>query len=102
MASCRYDLQTMPDNRLLITLCTYNERENLPLLIPEIHQHAPTADVLVVDDHSPDGTGELADEMAIRSTHPCHRIDQESKDWGPRFWRASRMRLNTIIPLCSI
>jgi len=49
---------------LLITLCTYNERENLPQLIPEIQQVAPDADVLVVDDNSPDGTGTLADEMA--------------------------------------
>ncbi|MGI9456485.1 MAG: polyprenol monophosphomannose synthase [Aeoliella sp.] len=50
--------------RLVITLCTYNERENLGELISEIHLHAPQADVLVVDDGSPDGTGELADEMA--------------------------------------
>ena len=50
--------------RLLITLCTYNERENLPLLIPEIHAVAPDADVLVIDDNSPDGTGTVADEMA--------------------------------------
>ena len=50
--------------RLLITLCTYNECENLPKLIPEIHAVAPDADVLVIDDNSPDGTGRLADEMA--------------------------------------
>ena len=54
----------MPDERLLITLCTFNERENLPDLVAEIHAHAPQADLLVVDDNSPDGTGELADEMA--------------------------------------
>jgi dolichol-phosphate mannosyltransferase len=56
----------MPAERLLITLCTYNERENLPLLIPEIHQYAPQADILVIDDNSPDGTGTLADEWAAR------------------------------------
>jgi len=50
--------------RLLITLCTYNERENLGEIIPEILRFAPHADVLVVDDNSPDGTGQLADEMA--------------------------------------
>jgi dolichol-phosphate mannosyltransferase len=50
--------------RLLITLCTFNECENLPKLIPEIHAVAPDADVLVIDDNSPDGTGRLADEMA--------------------------------------
>lgn len=50
--------------RVLVTLCTYNERANLPDLIPAIHSHAPQAHVLVVDDNSPDGTGVLADELA--------------------------------------
>ena len=52
------------DRRLLVTLCTYNEHGNIGRLIPEIHQHAPQADVLVIDDNSPDGTGQLADELA--------------------------------------
>lgn len=50
--------------RLLVTLCTYNERENLPELIPAIHAHAPQAEVLVIDDNSPDGTGAVADAIA--------------------------------------
>jgi len=53
-----------PRNRLLVTLCTYNESENLPKLVPEMHQVAPDADILIIDDASPDGTGELADQMA--------------------------------------
>lgn len=53
-----------PSRRILITLCTYNERENLGQLIPEIHRFAPRSDVLVIDDNSPDGTGQLADELA--------------------------------------
>ncbi|MDB5335457.1 MAG: epsH 1 [Planctomycetaceae bacterium] len=54
--------------RLLITVCTYNERENLPLLIPEIFAHLPWAEILVVDDNSPDGTGQLAEEIAARDS----------------------------------
>src|SRR5690606_21422318 len=50
--------------RWLATVCTYNERENLPLLVPAILEQMPEADLLVVDDNSPDGTGELADAMA--------------------------------------
>ncbi len=52
--------------RVLVTLCTYNERGNLERLVPAIHAQLPQADVLVVDDNSPDGTGVLADELAAR------------------------------------
>ena len=50
--------------RLLITLCTYNERENIERLVPELHEVAPAADILIIEDNSPDGTGTLADTMA--------------------------------------
>jgi dolichol-phosphate mannosyltransferase len=50
--------------RLLVTLCTYNERENLGEIVPAILQIVPHATVLVIDDNSPDGTGRLADELA--------------------------------------
>ena len=65
----------MSGNHLLITLCTYNERENLELLIPEIFQFAPDAEILVIDDNSPDGTGELADGFAHDDSriHVRHR-----------------------------
>ena len=43
---------------------TYNERENLALVVPRIRQSLPEATILVIDDGSPDGTGELADAMA--------------------------------------
>jgi len=61
--------------RVLVTLCTYNERGNIERLIPAIHAHLPQADVLVVDDNSPDGTGDLADELAARDVriHVLHR-----------------------------
>jgi dolichol-phosphate mannosyltransferase len=49
---------------VLVTLCTYNERENLGALVPEIRRTLPDADVMVIDDGSPDGTGALADELS--------------------------------------
>ena len=49
--------------KTLITLCTYNEIENLKGLIPELLSLVPDATVLVIDDNSPDGTGRLVDEM---------------------------------------
>ena len=48
----------------LVVLPTYNERENLPRLVPLILAHGPEWDALVVDDASPDGTGDVAEEMA--------------------------------------
>lgn len=65
----------MSAERLLVTLCTFNERENLPTLIPEIRSYAPTCDILVVDDNSPDGTGAIADEFAVDDprVHVLHR-----------------------------
>jgi dolichol-phosphate mannosyltransferase len=61
--------------RLLVMLCTYDERENLAALVPEIWSFAPAADILVIDDNSPDGTGQLADEWAAREkrVHVVHR-----------------------------
>lgn len=53
-----------PGTAVLVVIPTYDERENLGPLISRLHAVVPAADVLVVDDASPDGTGELADEMA--------------------------------------
>ena len=52
--------------RALVITPTYNERENLHAFLDALFAVAPEVDVLVVDDHSPDGTGELADEVARR------------------------------------
>src|SRR5262249_13656197 len=64
-----------PAGRLLVSIATYNEHDNIQPLIEAIHEQAPHADVLVIDDNSPDGTGKLADELAARDTrvHGLHR-----------------------------
>ena len=50
-----------------MVLPTYNERENIPQIVPAILAASPALDVLVVDDNSPDGTGTLADELAAQN-----------------------------------
>ena len=64
----------MPE-RALVVIPTYNERVNLPLIVPQILQQDPRLEVLVVDDNSPDGTGQLADELAAAEprVHVLHR-----------------------------
>jgi dolichol-phosphate mannosyltransferase len=52
--------------RVWIALPTYNERDNLEPMLEALLGHLPAAHVLVVDDSSPDGTGELADAFALR------------------------------------
>jgi dolichol-phosphate mannosyltransferase len=54
----------MEKNEVLIIIPTYNERENIALIIPEIKKVVPDAHILVVDDSSPDGTSGITKEMA--------------------------------------
>lgn len=65
--------------RGLVVVPTYNERENLPQILPMILVQDPRLEVLVVDDGSPDGTGALADEMAATNPriHVLHRAAKE-------------------------
>src|ERR1044072_1758478 len=52
--------------RIAIILPTYNEAENLPKLVSALLSLPLDLTVLVVDDHSPDGTGRIADELSTR------------------------------------
>ncbi len=49
---------------LLVSIATYNEKENVATLVQSIHAYVPHAHILIVDDNSPDGTGTLADALA--------------------------------------
>jgi dolichol-phosphate mannosyltransferase len=69
---------------IVIVLPTYNERTNLEALVPAISQYL-VADVLIVDDNSPDGTGELADQLSCEHghVHVLHRSKKEGL--GPAY-----------------
>jgi dolichol-phosphate mannosyltransferase len=64
--------------KTIISLATYNEIENLPRLIDEILRVAPNVDVLVIDDNSPDGTGDWCDQFA-GSDPRLHCLHREGK-----------------------
>ena len=63
----------------LVIVPTYEERENLPLLVEAVLAVDRSLDILVVDDDSPDGTGLLADELAVRCSrmHVLHRSGKQ-------------------------
>ena len=64
---------------ILVVVPTYNERDNLPALVERVSTLPIAVDLLVVDDNSPDGTGQLADELAQRfpGIHVLHRPGKE-------------------------
>lgn len=61
--------------KTLIIIPTYNEYDNLRPLLETIFSYAPQSDILIVDDNSPDGTGQLADQFAAEDprVHVLHR-----------------------------
>ncbi|HEX4832756.1 MAG TPA: polyprenol monophosphomannose synthase [Trebonia sp.] len=64
--------------RVLIVMPTYNERQNLEIMAGRIRESTPDADLLVVDDNSPDGTGDLAEKLAEtdQHVHVMHRTEK--------------------------
>lgn len=64
--------------RILVCIPTYNEIENIDTAIDGVRTYAPDADILIVDDNSPDGTGERADERADADEH-VHVLHREGK-----------------------
>ena len=67
----------MPE-RALVIIPTYDEASNIPELLPQVLKQDERIDVLVVDDGSPDGTGQIADRMASESGR-IHVIHREKK-----------------------
>jgi dolichol-phosphate mannosyltransferase len=65
--------------RVLVIIPTYNEAENLRIIVDRLRKAVPDVDVLVADDNSPDGTGKIADELAAADdqVHVMHRAGKQ-------------------------
>lgn len=71
--------------KALVVIPTYNEIESLPTALDRVREHASEADILIVDDGSPDGTGDYADARADEDSriHVLHR--SEKNGLGPAY-----------------
>lgn len=74
--------RSLPDHtepRILVCIPTYNEAQNIEHIVGRLRTAVPSAEALVVDDNSPDGTGEIADRMAAADAqiHVLHRTGKE-------------------------
>ena len=65
-------------DRVAVIMPTYNERANIEAMVGRVRRAVPGADLLVVDDNSPDGTGEVADKLAAEDSH-VHVLHRERK-----------------------
>ena len=65
--------------KIVVIVPTYNERDALPMIVERIRAAVPEADILVADDNSPDGTGQIADSLAAGDDHVqvMHRPGKE-------------------------
>jgi dolichol-phosphate mannosyltransferase len=58
-----------PAGQVAVVIPTYNEAENIERIVARLREAVPAADILVADDNSPDGTGEMADKLAATDEH---------------------------------
>ncbi|MBM9510343.1 polyprenol monophosphomannose synthase [Actinacidiphila acididurans] len=68
-----------PLGKVLVIIPTYNEAENIQPIVKRVRASVPDAHVLIADDNSPDGTGKLADELAISDDH-IHVMHRKGKE----------------------
>ena len=79
---------------VIVVIPTYDEAENIGLLVPQVLEQDPRIEILIVDDNSPDGTGKRADELAAESprVHVLHR--PEKRGLGPAYRAGLREALD--------
>ena len=80
--------------RTLVAIATYNEVENLPTLVDAIQAALPDADLLIVDDNSPDGTGQWAEERAATDSRLTVIHREEKLGLGTATFAAMRRAID--------
>jgi len=71
-------------SRTLVIIPTFNEALNIETIVSRVHESQPTAHILIVDDNSPDGTGDVAERLtADERVHVLHRAGKEGL--GPAY-----------------
>lgn len=82
--------------RIVVAIPTYNERENLPALVRGILDLGPDYAVIIADDNSPDGTGDVADQLAAEHADRVAVVHRPSKQGiGPAYRAAFALALTT-------
>ena len=71
-----------PGARCLVALCTFNERENLPTMVQQVHDALPAAEILIVDDDSPDGSGCWAEQQATQLPYLTAIVRRRARGLG--------------------
>jgi len=69
----------MSEPNVLVIIPTYNEKDNIPLIIPQIKKRLPKAHILVVDDNSPDGTSQIVKDLS-KQIEGIFVLDRSKKD----------------------
>jgi dolichol-phosphate mannosyltransferase len=82
------------NRRVVVIIPTYNERENLGMIVDRVRVSVPDAHVLVVDDNSPDGTGTVADQLAAADAHVHVLHRAEKKGLGAAYIAGFRWALD--------
>lgn len=78
----------------VVIIPTYNERQNLAALVEAIRKNAPDLHIVIVDDNSPDGTGDLAEELRARMPESLTVIHRPKKEGlGPAYVAGFRYAL---------
>lgn len=66
--------------KTLVIIPTFNEIENIQQIVPAVFHHNPDVEILVVDDNSPDGTGQQVTQMQIQHTGRLHLLSRRGKE----------------------